>query len=123
MALNRIKKPLNASRASVIDQIEEFYNDDWELVESLLTSVSGKSMDHMPDDDEEEGFYANFSTDELEEVLRRLTEPGEEYSLPLTREEKRLLVDITLQWSQPSFSKNKRESVIAKNILRKLDRM
>lgn len=123
MALDRFKKHLNASRASIIDQIEEFYEDDWELVESLLEDVSGASMDDMRDDDEDEGFYANFSTDTLTEVLRRLTKPAKAYSLPLTREEKNLLVDAMRQWSEPSFSKNKRESVIAKNILRKLDRM
>lgn len=121
MALDRIKEQLNASRASIIDQIEEFYEDDYERVESLLETVSKKSLDDMRDDDEDEGFYANFSTDELEEVLRRLTDTTGEYSLPITQEEKRLLIDAMRQWSDPSFSKSRRESAVAKNILRKLE--
>ncbi len=113
------------NRSEIIDRIEEYYNDrdQYENVERILERVSGKDLDLLSDDDPDEGFYSNFTTDELEEVLSQLDsdQAGEYYgSIDYTYEELLVLEDAMKNYSDPMFTRDPKMSKIAKNLLMRL---
>ena len=121
------------SRDDLIDEIEKYYNKpgyigdlsqnykglnmEWyEFVEKVIKKITGKSMESLPDNDPDEGFYSNLSTSELKAVLNDINATIAE----LTNRELNLIKTAMEMWSSPSFSKSREESSIARDILDKL---
>ena len=131
------------SRDDLINEIDKYYNKpgyigdlsqnykgpnmEWyKFVEKEIKKITGKFVDTLPDDDPDEGFYSNFSTSELTEVLDdinnvidNLTEDSK-VTVELTTRELNLIKAAMEMWSSTSFSKSREESSIARDILDKL---
>ena len=131
------------SRDNLINEIEQYYNKpgyigdlsqnykgtnmEWyEFVEKEIEKITGKSVEDLPDDDPDEGFYSNLSTSELKAVLDNINATIAELTrdnkttLELTNRELNLIKSAMEMWSNTSFSKSREESDIAKDILNKL---
>ena len=111
-------------RNSLIDYIDENYNteDNYEVLDNawstLFPSVS------QDDSDPDEGMYANLSTSELQRLKTYLDGGQGEYSGGFTFEfdgnELNVLIEAMENFSQPSFTKDREMSRIARRILNKL---
>ena len=88
----------------------------YEFVEKVIKKITGKSIESLPDNDPDEGFYSNLSTSELKAVLNDINATIAE----LTNRELNLIKTAMEMWSSPSFSKSREESSIARDILDKL---
>ena len=131
------------SRDELINEIEKYYNKpgyigdlsqnykgpnmEWyEFVEKEIKKVTGKSIEDLPDDDPDEGFYSNLSTSELIAVLNDINNVIDNLTkdnktiIELTTQELNLIKTAMEMWSNTSFSKSREESDIAKDILNKL---
>lgn len=131
------------SRDDLIDEIEKYYtkpgyigdlsqnykgpNMEWyEFVEKEIKKITGKSIESLPDNDPDEGFYSNFSTSELAEVLDDINNiidnltKEDKTTIELTTRELNLIKTAMEMWSIPRFSKSREESSIARDILDKL---
>lgn len=141
--LQKMKESL--SRSQLIDEIEKYHNKSgyvndlssngngispnmewWQFVEEEIQKIAGKSQDELPDNDPDEGFYANLSKFELEMVLndiettiKNLTKDNKT-TIELTNKELQLVKTAMEMWSDASFSKSREEADIAKDILNKL---
>ena len=111
-------------RNSLIDYIDENYNteDNYEVLDNawstLFPSVS------QDDSDPDEGMYANLSTSELQKLKTYLDGGQDKYSGGFTFEfdgnELNVLIEAMENFSQPSFTKDREMSRIARRILNKL---
>ena len=133
----------NLSRDDLIDEIDKYYNKpgyigdlsqnykglnmEWyEFVEKEIKKITGKSIEILPDDDPDEGFYSNLSTSELAEVLDDINNvidnltKDDKTTIELTNRELNLIKTAMEMWSNTSFSKSREESSIARDILDKL---
>ena len=131
------------SRDNLIDEIDKYYNKpgyigdlsqnykgpnmEWyEFVEKEIEKITGKSVEDLPDDDPDEGFYSNLSTSELTAVLNDIDITIDELTkdnkttIELTTQELNLIKTAMEMWSNTSFSNSREESDIAKDILNKL---
>lgn len=131
------------SRDDLINEIEKYYNKpgyigdlsqnykgpnmEWyEFVEKEIKKITGKSIESLPDDDPDEGFYSNLSTSELAEVLDDINNvidnltKDDKTTIELTTQELNLIKTAMEMWSNTSFSKSREESSIARGILDKL---
>ena len=131
------------SREELINKIDQYYNKqgyigdlsqnykgtnmEWyEFVEKEIEKITGKSAKDLPDDDPDEGFYSNLSTSELKAVLDNINATitkitkDDKITVELTGQQLNLIKDAMKMWSNPSFSKSREESDIAKDILNKL---
>ena len=131
------------SRDNLIDEIDKYYNKpgyigdlsqnykgtnmEWyEFVEKEIEKITGKSVEDLPDDDPDEGFYSNLSTSELIAVLNDINNVIDNLTkdnktiIELTTQELNLIKTAMEMWSNTSFSKSREESDIAKDILNKL---
>lgn len=114
----------SSDRNSLIDYIDENYNtaDNYEVLDNawstLFPSVS------QDDSDPNEGMYANLSTSELQRLKTYLDGRQDEYSGRFTFEfdgnELNVLIEAMENFSQPSFTKDREMSRIARRILNKL---
>ena len=143
--LQRMKEQQNdfKSRDELINEIEQYYNKsgyigdlsqnykgtnmEWyEFVEKEIEKITGKSVEDLPDDDPDEGFYSNLSTSELIAVLNDINNVIDNLTkdnktiIELTTQELNLIKTAMEMWSNTSFSKSREESDIAKDILNKL---
>lgn len=131
------------SRDELINEIDKYYNKpgyigdlsqnykgldmEWyEFVEKEIKKITGKSIESLPDNDPDEGFYSNLSTSELNAVLDDINATIAELTkdnkttIELTNRELNLIKTVMEMWSNTSFSKSREESDIAKDILNKL---
>ena len=131
------------SRDELINEIDQYYNKsgyigdlsqnykgtnmEWyEFVEKEIEKITGKSVEDLPDDDSDEGFYSNLSTSELTTVLNDINNVIDNLTkdnktiIELTTQELNLIKTAMEMWSNTSFSKSREESDIAKDILNKL---
>lgn len=87
-------------------------------MEYVIPSVS------QDDSDPDEGMYANLSTSELQRLKTYLDGGQDEYSGGFTfefdRNELNVLIEAMENFSQPSFTKDREMSRIARRILNKL---
>ena len=131
------------SRNDLIDEIDKYYtkpgyigdlsqnykgsNMKWyEFVGKEIKKITGKFVNTLPDDDPDEGFYSNLSTSELKAVLDNINATiakiikNDKITVELTGQQLNLIKDAMKMWSNPSFSKSREKSDIAKDILDKL---
>ena len=115
-----------STRTDIIDYIEDNYNtaEGWEELEDAISELFGDGV--LDDDsDEDEGFYANLSDSELKKLKNHLDSnkeaaygPGKSYSF--NSKELNVLVEAMRDFSNPSFTKDRQMSLVAKQILKKL---
>lgn len=116
-----------SNRDKLIDELEEYYQDDYEYVEEEIKQYLGVDLADVNIDDmanENEGFWAYFSTSDLAsllEVLQNNDTVAEEYTLRLTPAEVSLLRDAMEAYADPAFSRSSNDSKIARWILKKLN--
>lgn len=111
------------NRASLIDNIEEYYNSpDYKHVEEVFIEVTGKDINNVDDSDPKEGFYAEYTTEELQKVLNELegSSSGTVSIEGLTHQQYSLIKSAMEMFANPSFSKSREESQLAKQILKKM---
>lgn len=131
------------SRDDLIDEIEKYYskpgyigdlsqnykgpNMEWyKFVEKEIKKITGKSIESLPDNDPDEGFYSNLSISELRAVLNDINTTiaeltkDDKTTIELTNRELNLIKTAMEMWSDTHFSKSREESDIAKDILNKL---
>lgn len=68
-----LREDLDMSRKEMIDWIEEHWNDTIEHGEWLYSYLTELGFNVEDDSDEEEGFYANITTDGLRAVIKELS--------------------------------------------------
>ena len=125
-------RKLNSSRSSIIDEIEKYYDDDYEIVEQIIEDVTGVNLsnDDVSDDNEEEGFYYNFSTEQLSAILRDIQDYFNQEddkntigTLAITKAEYDVLKDAMENYSDVSFSRDSEMSKTARKLLQKLNEL
>lgn len=117
-------------RNNLIDDIEEIYSDNEggsSRVDSAIMQVKGWSADdivEMDDSNPNEGFYANFTTDELQQILNILRDEDDKkrytVTLKVTAYEESVLKDALENYSNVSFTKDSDMSIAARHMLRQL---
>lgn len=115
------------SRNAMIDKIEEIYKKDYERVDHAIMQVmmwSPQDLEDLDDSDPNEGFYANFTTSELQQILSILEKEDNEdrytITLEVTAYEESVLKDAMESYSDPYFTKDRDMSTAARHILQQL---
>jgi hypothetical protein len=114
----------SSDRESLINYIDGVYNtyDRCDELENALNKLFPNVA--IDDDDPDEGMYANLSTSELQKLKAYLDSVQGEYSGGFTFEfdgnELNVLIEAMENFSQPSFTKDREMSRIARRILNKL---
>jgi hypothetical protein len=114
-------------RNDMIDRIEDNYSENPGLVDSAIMQVmmwTPQDLEQMDDSDPDEGFYANFTNSDLQQILSILEEEDNEsrytITLKVTAYEESVLRDAMESYSDPSFTKDRDMSTAARHILRQL---
>lgn len=68
-----IRRYSTVSRNELIDKIDEIYMDEPEVVDSAIYDIIGVPAEDLDDSDEAEGFYHDISTQELVQILDRVS--------------------------------------------------
>ena len=127
--IRRLYESNRSFRNSLIDDIDDIYSydDGSSRVDRVIMQVKGWSSDDimkMDDSDPDEGFYANFTTDELQRILNILRDEDDEerytVTLKVTAYEESVLKDALENYSNVHFTKDSDMSRAAKNMLRQL---
>ena len=126
--IRRLYEGNQGFRNSLIDDIDDIYNDGGSSrVDKAIMQVKGWSSDdimEMDDSDPDEGFYSNFTTDELQRILNILRDEDDEerytVTLKVTAYEESVLKDALENYSKVHFTKDSDMSRAAKNMLRQL---
>lgn len=114
----------SSDRDSLINYIDGVYNtyDRCDELENALNKLFPNVV--IDDNDPDEGMYANLSTSELQKLKAYLDSGQGEYSGGFTFEfdgnELNVLIEAMENFSQPSFTKDREMSRIARRILNKL---
>lgn len=115
------------TRNAMIDKIDDIYNNDYERVDHAIMQVmmwSQQDLEDIDDSDPNEGFYANFTTSELQQILSILEKEDNEdrytVTLEVTAYEESVLKDAMESYSDPSFTKDRDMSTAARHILQQL---
>ena len=125
-------RKLNSSRSSIIDEIEKYYDEEYEIVEQIIEDVTGVNLsnDDISDDNEEEGFYYNFSTEQLSTILNEIQDYFNQEddkntigTLSITKAEYDVLKDAMENYSDVSFSRDPDMSKTARKLLQKLNNL
>lgn len=116
------------TREQLIDSIDKYYPDYYDTIENILVNVSGyDSIEDLPDDDPDEGFYSNFSTSELQDTWDEFesfisgVRDGEQYTFTLSRSQIRAIKTALEDFSDPSFTKDRELSKKCREALRAID--
>ena len=116
----------NMGRNQLIDAIEDIYGSGGEnKVDAAISKVLGVPVndldDVLDDSDPYEGFYSNFTTSQLQQIYDIITNSEKrQFNLPLNKSELYVLIDAMQNYSEPSFTKDREMSFVAKDILRRL---
>lgn len=128
-----VVRKLNASRNSIIDELDKYYNEgDYELVEQLIEDVTGVNINDVDtdEDDSDEGFWGYFTTESLSDILEAVQNAFEEDekantigTLSITRDEYNVLKDAMENYSDVSFSRDRDMARTAQRLLQKLQKL
>lgn len=128
-----VVRKLNASRDSIIDELDKYYNEgDYQVVEQLIEAVTGVNINDVDTDidDSDEGFWGYFTTESLSEILEAVQNAFEEDekantigTLSITRDEYNVLKDAMENYSDVSFSRDRDIARTAQRLLQKLDKL
>lgn len=115
------------TRSQIIDKIDEYYPDYPTDIENILSNISGENLEDLSDEDPDEGFYANFSTQELKDTLDEFesyingVKDSEQYELTLSLSQIRAIRTALEDFSNPSFTKDRELSKKCREALRAID--
>lgn len=112
------------TRSRIIDAIDRYNNEyDWKKLDAAIEQVTGMDPDYLDDSDPNEGMYADISTEDLQEILNVLqgkTADVKKYTISdLTYEEYSLIQSAVEMFSDPAFSKSRKDASTAKHIMTK----
>jgi hypothetical protein len=118
-------------RTQLIDYIDSYYDQDYEVVERILENVYGYNMNTIEQDAshdydyDTEGFYAVFSDTQLKEIAEELdscfmNDNKLNIELKISESELRVLIDAMENYSEPSFTKDLMMSKVAQRLLTRL---
>lgn len=111
------------NRSRIIDMLEDYNTEEyWKELDAAIEQVTGTDTEFLDDSDESEGMYANFSTEELQDILDVLQgkKDSKKYTISdLVYEEYALIKEAVEMFADPHFSKSKRDASIAKHIMNK----
>ena len=118
-------------RTQLIDYIDSYYDQDYEVVERILENVYGYNMNTIEQDAshdydyDTEGFYAVFSDTQLKEIAEELdsyfmNDNKLNIELKISEGELRVLIDAMENYSEPSFTKDLMMSKVAQRLLTRL---
>lgn len=119
------------NRTQLIDYIDSYYDQDYEVVERILENVYGHDMDRIEQDASQdsdydvEGFYAAFRNTDLKEIAEELdsyfmNDNKLNIELKISEDELRVLIDAMENYSEPSFTKDSVMSKVAQRLLTRL---
>ena len=119
------------NRTQLIDYIDSYYDQDYEMVERIMENVYGYNMNAIEQDAshdynyDTEGFYAAFSDVQLEEIAEELdsyfmNENKLNIELKISEAELKVLIDAMENYSEPSFTKDFMMYKIAQRLLTRL---
>lgn len=115
------------TRNAMIDKIEDIYNNDYERVDNAIMQVMmwlPQDFEDIDDSDPDEGFYANFTNSELQQILSILEKEDNKgrytITLKVTAYEESVLKDAMESYSDISFTKDRYMSTAARHILQQL---
>lgn len=112
------------SRSQLIDAIDNVYSYDDAKVDAAICDVlniNASELDTLDDSNEYEGFYYNFTTQQLQQIYNIVTnQNSNKYLLKLNSKEVYLLIDAMNNYSDPTFTKDREMSTTAAAILTKL---
>lgn len=113
-------------RDKLINAIDRYNNQyDWRKLDAAIEQVTGMDPDYLDDSDPNEGMYADISTEDLQEIWNVLYGKKDiinikKYTISdLTYEEYALIQSAVEMFSDPAFSKSRRDASIAKHIMTK----
>lgn len=115
------------TRDQIIDKLDMYYPDYYTDIENILSSISGQNLEDLSDEDPDEGFYANFSTQELKDTLEEFeayingVKDNEQYTFTLTFSQVNAIRTALQDFSDPSFTKDKELSKKCREALRSID--
>lgn len=113
------------TRSRIIDMLEDYNTEeDYEKLDAAIEQVTGQDPEFLDDSDDNEGMYADISTEDLQEILNILqgksSRDAKKYTISdLVYEEYALIREAVEMFSDPSFSKSRRDASIAKHIMNK----
>ena len=113
------------NRKRLIEFIDDYYTNSeyWEQIEDIIANVAGvNDFNELSDEDENEGFYANLTKEQLMDIasIIRDTFETKDYTLTLSKSELNLLLNAMEAYSDRSFTRDRQASFIASKILDRL---
>lgn len=115
-------------RTDLMDEAEELYSDNIEAFEDAFETIMNVNVNDVDDSDPDEGFWAICTNDDIYDIIELTKQNiyGEEgaskNTYEFTNEQISLIARAMEMWSDPSFSRDRQESVVAKEIVRYLNR-
>ena len=114
-------------RTDLMDEAEELYGDNIEAFESAFKTIMNVDINSVDDSDPDEGFWSICTDDDIRDIIE-LTKQyiyGDsgvtKNTYEFTNAQISLIARAMEMWSDPSFSRDREESAIAKQIVRYLN--
>lgn len=124
-----MRKYLNENyRTDLMDEAEELYSVNIEAFEDAFETIMNVNINDVDDSYPNEGFWAICTNDDIYDIIE-LTKQNiygdsgvNRNTYKFTDTQISLILRAMKMWSNPSFSKDREESVIAKQIVRYLNK-
>ena len=115
------------NRSELIDWLDDYYGDHWETFETLVEQLFGLDFNEdCPDDDPDEGFFANFTTSQLTQLKDAIENSdnmkGDYEITNLTKPEISLIRELVEMATNAAWVRSREKAVVAKYLLDKIDR-
>jgi hypothetical protein len=115
-------------RTDLMDEAEELYSDNIEAFEDAFETIMNVNVNDVDDSDPDEGFWAICTDEDIENIIE-LTKQNiygdsgvNKNTYEFTDTQISLILRAMEMWSDPSFSRDREESAIAKEIVRYLNK-
>lgn len=115
-------------RTDLMDEAEELYSDNIEAFEDAFETIMNVNVNDVDDSDPDEGFWSICTDEDIENII----ELAKQYiygdsgvsknTYEFTNKQISLIARAMEMWSDPSFSRDRQESAIAKQIVRYLNK-
>ena len=114
-------------RTDLMDEAEELYRDNIEAFEDAFETIMNVNVNDVDDSDPDEGFWSICTDEDIENIIE-LTKQNiygdsgvNKNTYEFTDTQISLILRAMEMWSDPSFSRDREESAIAKQIVRYLN--
>ena len=124
-----MRKYLNEDyRTDLMDEAEELYTPDTvSEFEDAFKTVMGINIEDVDDSESDEGFWSICTNDDIENIIELAKQyiygdsGVSKHTYEFTDKQISLIKTAMEMWSDPSFSRDREESVIAQQIVRYLN--